>query len=443
MVGDGPTTSLEDSTTIVIQRSSYEPSTWLPAALLATLALLATALQAFGEEPSQLQWRPARKSAAPQAAQNVTRPNVAPSAHRHAVHHGATDPNAQPYAVVRVAYDDYGMAEGQASLKSVLVHPRDPQFEGTGPSYRTAQDQDPLDDDEITRGINEPFGAGQQPVVPDLGEELPEPTEPTVPETMVEPELPSTELPGTELPSDEELFNDRTPTAPDVTNQVPRTNPSSPNTRPTTPPSTTPEFREPPMPVRKDPPRTSPSVTTPPSTSPQPTATSPRARAKYEEEREKAMETCDAAREHVMADKITSIQLGINNSGEEGLDYPFECVLDNGDMYAGRHWDDVTYMWKAAANCHKPLYFEQVQLERYGHSWGPCVQPLVSGAHFFTRLPVLPYCMGITPPNECIYPLGYYRPGNCAPYMIPAVPFTWRAAAFQAGATVGTAAFLP
>ena len=75
-------------------------------------------------------------------------------------------------------------------------------------------------------------------------------------------------------------------------------------------------------------------------------------------------------------------------------------------------------MWKASALCHKPLYFEDEALERYGHSWGPCLDPLVSGAHFFCKLPVLPYCMGVHPPNECMYALGHYRPGNCAPYMM-------------------------
>jgi hypothetical protein len=94
----------------------------------------------------------------------------------------------------------------------------------------------------------------------------------------------------------------------------------------------------------------------------------------------------------------------------------------------------VTYLWKASGLAHKPLYFEQVQMERYGHSWGPVLDPIVSGAHFFGTLPILPYKMGIETPNECVYTLGYYRPGSCAPYMIPAFPFTWRAAAFEGGA---------
>ena len=103
----------------------------------------------------------------------------------------------------------------------------------------------------------------------------------------------------------------------------------------------------------------------------------------------------------------------------------------------------TTYTWQATGICHKPLYFEDEQLERYGHSFAPCCQPLISGAHFFTRLPVLPYCMGVSPPMECEYALGHYRPGSCAPYMLNPVPISARGALFQAGAVVGTAALLP
>ena len=54
---------------------------------------------------------------------------------------------------------------------------------------------------------------------------------------------------------------------------------------------------------------------------------------------------------------------------------PTECTLEQSD-FEGRHWVDVTLAWKASAVCHKPLYFEEVQLERYGHSAGPFVQPV-------------------------------------------------------------------
>ncbi len=379
---------------LALHRSSYNDTTWLPAALLATLVLLVTALQSFGGEPAPLQWR----------AAGTPSTKSAPSATNLPVQRlSAAKPDANGYAVMQVAYEEIESpsvsASGAASLRSVVVHPRDPKYGGPAISNHVAQNPFGDDDDEITRGIDLPFG--QDPQQPDDMPEidldagpLPEPPEPGAIEDMPEPTMP---ING----------QDDLPTAPTRPDPVFR------------PGQTTPErdfdFSK----------------------------MSPQQQANYNRERERSHENCEDARKRVFDDVISEIDLSIRQQGTEGEQYPFECVLDNGLVYEGRHWAEVTYMWKAAGNCHKPLYFEQVQLERYGHSWGPCVQPLVSGAHFFTRLPVLPYCMGITPPNECIYPLGHYRPGNCAPYMIPAVPFTWRAAAFQAGATVGTAAFLP
>ena len=51
--------------------------------------------------------------------------------------------------------------------------------------------------------------------------------------------------------------------------------------------------------------------------------------------------------------------------------------------------------------------------------------------------------MGLEPPNECIYTLGYYRPGDCAPYMIDPLPLSVRGALFEAGAWVGGVAIFP
>jgi hypothetical protein len=161
-----------------------------------------------------------------------------------------------------------------------------------------------------------------------------------------------------------------------------------------------------------------------------------------EGERLQAEEDCEDMVAAVRADDITTISLDIRTEGEPGEDYPFECGLGR-ERFEPRRWPQVTYLWKASGLCHKPLYFEQVQVERYGHSWPPVVQPLLSGAHFFASVPLLPYKMGLTTPNECIYTLGHYRPGSCAPYMIEAVPFTWRAAAFEAGAWTGGAFAIP
>jgi hypothetical protein len=121
---------------------------------------------------------------------------------------------------------------------------------------------------------------------------------------------------------------------------------------------------------------------------------------------------------------------------------PHDCPLGNA-VFQPRVFAPVTYTWTASGLCHKPLYFEDVQLERYGHMWGPWLQPFMSGAHFFLTVPILPYKMGLEPPNECIYTLGYYQPGSCAPYLIDPFPLSVRAALFEAGAWVGGVFFIP
>lgn len=121
---------------------------------------------------------------------------------------------------------------------------------------------------------------------------------------------------------------------------------------------------------------------------------------------------------------------------------PSECTMGN-EEFAGRSWVPTTMTWKASALCHKPLYFEEVQLERYGHTAGPLVQPVVSSAHFFLNVATLPYKMGINPPNECRYSLGYYRPGDCAPWLVPPVPLSVRGALAQAAVIVGGVAVIP
>ncbi|QDS89532.1 hypothetical protein EC9_37320 [Rosistilla ulvae] len=121
-------------------------------------------------------------------------------------------------------------------------------------------------------------------------------------------------------------------------------------------------------------------------------------------------------------------------SKEWGL--PRECRIAQ-VAYQPRNWTPATMTWKASNLCHNPLYFEEVQLERYGHSAGPIKQPLISTAHFFVNIAVLPYKMGIHPATECQYALGYYRPGNCAPYMLPPIPLSLRGTLSQAAVVAG------
>ena len=105
---------------------------------------------------------------------------------------------------------------------------------------------------------------------------------------------------------------------------------------------------------------------------------------------------------------------------------PAECAIAGHRSIDinSRGWNPSTMNWTASALCHKPLYFEQVQHERYGHSAGPIRQPFIDGVHFFGSAILLPYQMALDPPWECEYALGYYRPGSCAPYHIPPFPFS-------------------
>jgi hypothetical protein len=120
---------------------------------------------------------------------------------------------------------------------------------------------------------------------------------------------------------------------------------------------------------------------------------------------------------------------------------PPECRLGE-DGVAYRNWQPTTFAWKASALCHKPLYFEEEQLERYGHSAGPLGQPVLSAAQFVLNVAFAPYHMGVHPPNECMYALGYYRPGSCAPWLVQAFPLSLRGAMAQVAA-VAVVAPLP
>jgi hypothetical protein len=150
---------------------------------------------------------------------------------------------------------------------------------------------------------------------------------------------------------------------------------------------------------------------------------------------------CREALDRLRKDKLTEIDLDIRVGGRPGNDYPCECRLE-GETFEPRRFATTMFTWKAPGYCHKPLYFEDWELERYGHSYG-ALDPVLSAAHFFTTLPVLPYKMGVELPWECVYPLGYYRPGDCAPWTIPAIPISFRGMAVEAATVTGLVFLLP
>ena len=78
------------------------------------------------------------------------------------------------------------------------------------------------------------------------------------------------------------------------------------------------------------------------------------------------------------------------------------------------------FCWAAPGFFHRPLYFEQINVERYGHHvrCGDCAQSAICTAHFFASVPLLPYKIGADPCCERQYTLGHYRPGSCNPHQV-------------------------
>lgn len=101
-----------------------------------------------------------------------------------------------------------------------------------------------------------------------------------------------------------------------------------------------------------------------------------------------------------------------------------------------------TKYWQASLLNHQPLYFEDVNLERHGYTWG-LAQPVVSGARFFATFPQLPYLFVTQPPQEIEYTLGQHRPGSAAPYVEEFPDWNDRAALVEAGAVVGLVFLIP
>ena len=106
-------------------------------------------------------------------------------------------------------------------------------------------------------------------------------------------------------------------------------------------------------------------------------------------------------------------------------------------------WITGCFYWAPPGTHHQPLYFEEVNLERYGYGHGHFTQPFVSAAHFFGRVPALPYLLTADHPHKCIYTYGHYRLGSPAPYRHHWPPLSAKAALVQAGVTTGMFYLIP
>src|SRR5579872_2099756 len=103
-----------------------------------------------------------------------------------------------------------------------------------------------------------------------------------------------------------------------------------------------------------------------------------------------------------------------------------------------RNFAHMHYCWEPTNLYHNPIYFEDICLERYGHTRHYLIQPVFSGALLALQLAGLPYQMSIYPVCDKQYSLGYYRPGEFTPCKYYQIPWNTRAALVEAGVITGS-----
>lgn len=119
---------------------------------------------------------------------------------------------------------------------------------------------------------------------------------------------------------------------------------------------------------------------------------------------------------------------------EKGKEFEF---LSKTHPAEDRLFPQIPFAWEAANFWYYPLYFADPALERYGHSHHPVIQPIASVARAGVQFVFLPYQMVIEPPCMQTYPLGWYRPGECAPKLHYQPPLNAEAALVEAAAVTG------
>jgi len=129
------------------------------------------------------------------------------------------------------------------------------------------------------------------------------------------------------------------------------------------------------------------------------------------------------------------------DSSEKLMDYGTRSTV--GEFVHDLTWSGSIYTWAAPNFYSQPLYFEQVNLERYDSKIAPCLQPAVSYAQFLGTIPVIPYKIGGQPIHSRAYSLGHWRPGNCTPHQIHWGPCTTRGLVYQGVAVTGAVFFFP
>ncbi|MBL8824449.1 MAG: hypothetical protein JNJ77_17815 [Planctomycetia bacterium] len=124
------------------------------------------------------------------------------------------------------------------------------------------------------------------------------------------------------------------------------------------------------------------------------------------------------------------------------LDYPDEDAIRIMTKLETRKFEEMKAMVQASYVVYQPLYFQQINVERYGWECG-VFQPVISTAQFYGDVLLFPYKFASNPPWHCEANAGYALPGDPEPLRFLTTPFSWRGVAAQAGVAVGAAGIFP
>ena len=120
-----------------------------------------------------------------------------------------------------------------------------------------------------------------------------------------------------------------------------------------------------------------------------------------------------------------------------------ESPFYRGDLIDYGMYDNTPLPPVSLDMCYQPLYFEELNAERYGRSWG-CLQPAVSMASFYGRIPLLPYMAFARPARRCTYHAHWALPGYRIPGREPNPPVVSAAGgAAQTAAMIGVILLIP
>lgn len=121
-----------------------------------------------------------------------------------------------------------------------------------------------------------------------------------------------------------------------------------------------------------------------------------------------------------------------------------EYFAQKGSVFlAPRVWHNRTPEAAAYQFYSRPLWYEDANLERCGHTVG-CLQPVVSGTYFFANTALLPYRFAAEPQCSVVPQKGFCPPGcrysHCDNYLPPWSP---AGAISQAAAVTGLVFLIP